>query len=159
MEFLIVLGSGVFLMGLAYAVWIGVIKRRAQGTGNWPRTQGQVEASFLYEHQRQTAAGVIRSYTPVVRYTYRVNGQDYESDRRNFLPHDTKTFDNRLDAESVVVTYAEESPVPVYYNPHNPKQAVLEIPKPQAHRAELWYGVTNVICGIGVLVLGIVLSR
>ncbi len=145
-------------MGLAYAVWTLVVKRREQGTGNWPQTEGRIQASFLYEHKRETAAGLIRSYTPVVCYEYGVDGQTYSSTRRDFLPYDTKTFARRLDAEAVVVTYAKDKVVPVYYNPHNPKQAVLEIPKPQAHNTELWYGVTNVLCGIGMLVLGIVLG-
>lgn len=158
MGFLIVFGAGVFLMGLAYAVWTLVVKRREQGTGNWPHTEGRINASFLYEHERETGAGLIRSYTPVVRYAYEVDGQAYESARRNFLPYDAKTFENRMDAKAVVVTYAKDKVVPVYYNPHNPKQAVLEIPKPQAHNAELWYGMTNVLCGIGMLVLGIVLG-
>lgn len=157
MEFLIVLGAGVFLLGLTYAVWTWLTKRRDQGTGNWPRTEGRVEASFLYEHERRTAAGVVRSYTPVVRYTYRVNGRAYESKRRNFLPDHTRTYADRLDAEAVVATYATGKQVEVYYNPNNPRQAALEIPKPRAHNAEIGYGVANVLCGIGVMVLGIVL--
>jgi hypothetical protein len=117
-----------------------------------------VKASFLYEHERKTFAGLVRSYTPVVHYEYVVDGTTYESKRRNFLPYPTKTYADRLAAEAVVTTHAPDKAVQVYYNPNNPRQAVLEIPKPRAHNAQIWYGVTNVLCGIGIMVLGIVLS-
>jgi hypothetical protein len=159
MGFLIVFGAGIFLLGLAYAIWTLVVKRRDQGTGNWPRTEGRVTSSFLYEHERDTPQGIIRSFTPVIDYEYEVDGLMYASNRRNFLPRETKTYANRLDAESVIAKYTldKDETIPVYYNPNNPKQAVLEIPRPQAHNAELWYGLTNVLCGIGVMVLGIIL--
>lgn len=160
MGFLIIFGACVFTLGAAYAVWILVTKHRDRGTGNWPQTDGWVEAAFVYEHERETSEGIIRSYTPVVRYKYRLDGQTYVSKRRNFLPYDTQTFENRLDAETVVAKYTPDRTemIPVYYNPNNPKQAVLELPKPRAHNATLLYGVTNVLCGIAMIVLGIVLS-
>ena len=158
MGFLIVMGGAVLVLGMVYSLWTWHIKRQAHGTGNWPHTEGMVETSFLYKHKRERREGPEWTYTPVVRYRYEVGGEMYTSKRLNVFPYYAKTFKDKWDAEAVATKYSEGKTVRVYYNPNTPGQAVLEIPKPRAHNAELWYGVTNMLCGIGVLVLGIVLS-
>ncbi|MGC9521705.1 MAG: DUF3592 domain-containing protein [Anaerolineae bacterium] len=159
MEFLIVLGSGAFLLGLAIIVWIALTKRRGQGTPNWPKVPGTVVAARVVPFEHETPEGDEKTFTPLITYEYRVNGQTFESQRRNFLPGESATYQERSEAEAVVMRYPPGAPVSVSYNPANPKQAALEPPRPVAHNAVLYYGVTNLVAGALIVALGIVLLQ
>jgi hypothetical protein len=156
-QFLIVLGSGVALLGLAFIIWIAVAKQRHYGTPNWPHVQGEVTASRVVPFSRETAHGRDHTYTTLLEYHYMVGGLPYSSKNRDFLPDAASTTRDLLKATRVVSRYPEGSSVRVYYNPANPKQAALEVPKPVAHNAVLFYGITNLVAGIIIAVLGIVL--
>jgi hypothetical protein len=155
MEFLIVLGSGAFLLGLGVVIWIVVTKRRGQGEANWPRVEGHVESSKVVPFERETPEGMAWSFTPVVHYAYVVGETAYASQQRNVYPDETSTFVEPERAQAVVDTYRPGSSVRVFYNPANPKQAVLEVPKPAAHNAVIFYGVTNMVAGAIIIALGV----
>ncbi|MGC9469388.1 MAG: DUF3592 domain-containing protein [Anaerolineae bacterium] len=159
MEFLIVLGSGVALLGLAFLIWIVVTKHREQGTPNWPSVQGEILESKVVPFERETPEGRERTFTPLIRYRYTVGEQRYTSANLNFLPDTAATYDVKAKAESVAAHYPAGSPVSVFYNPSNPGQAALEIPRPAAHNAVLFFGITNLIVGLAIIALGIVLLR
>lgn len=155
MEFLIVLGSGAFLLGLAFVVWISVTKHRGQGEANWPRVEGQVTSARVVALERETPEGMVRAYTPVIHYAYSIRGVAYESQQRNVSPDNTATFQAPEKAQAVVDKYPSGSSVRVFYNPANPKQAVLEVSRPAAHNAVMFYGVTNMVAGAIIIALGI----
>lgn len=155
MEFLIVLGSGAFLLGLGVVIWIVVTKRRGQGEANWPSASGQVVSAKIVALERETPEGVVRSFTPVVHYIYTVGESAYESQQRNAYPDETATFAEPERAQAVVDKYRPGASVRVFYNPANPKQAVLEAPKPAAHNAVIFYGVTNMVAGAIIIALGV----
>jgi len=156
-EFLIVLGSGALLLGLATIIWISLTKRRGYGTPNWPSIEGQIVSACVSELTRETPEGMVSSFTPVVRYEYALDGEVYQSDRLNILSDEHHTFDDRRLAEDVVAKYRPGAGIDVFYNLANPKQAVLSLPRPSAHNAVLAFGVTNLIAGASVLALGILL--
>jgi hypothetical protein len=156
-EFLIFLGSGVLLLGLAFAVWMFVTKRQGQGIANWPSTEGQILKADVVKLERETPSGIVRTYTPVVSYTYGVAGQPYTSRRINFLPDDSATYSDKDRAQQAIAPYLAEAAVRVYYNPTNPKQATLEKPRPVAHNSVLLYGIVLMGVGAGLIALGIVL--
>ncbi len=79
----------------------------------------------------------------------------YESQQRNVSPDNTATFQAPEKAQAVVDKYPSGSSVRVFYNPANPKQAVLEVPRPAAHNAVMFYGVTNMVAGAIIIALGI----
>ncbi len=155
MEFLIVLGSCAFLLGLAFVVWISVTKHRGQGEANWPHADGNVTSAKVVTLERETPDGMVRSFTPVIHYAYSLRGIAYESQQRNSFPDNTATFLVAEKAQAVVDKYPLGSGVEVFYNPANPKQAVLEVPKPAAHNAVMFYGVTNMVAGAIIIALGI----
>jgi hypothetical protein len=159
MEFLIVLGSFAFLLGLAFMIWIIGVKRNHQGTANWPKVVGRMTYANIAILERETAEGIHRTFTPVLSYDYAVEGVAYTARKRNVLPAEQATYTDRRRAEMIVARYAAGSVVDVYYNPANPKQALLEVPKPKAHQAVLSYGVTHVVMGALVIALGILLLR
>jgi len=156
-EFLIVLGSGAFLLGLATIIWISQTKRLGYGTPNWPAVPGRVISVGVSELTRETSDGMVSSFTPIVTYEYELDGVAYRSERLNALSDVHRTFANRPSAASVIVAYAPETPVDVYYNPANPKQALLNPPKPIAHNAVQSFGVTSLIIGALIIALGILL--
>ncbi|MCJ7736308.1 MAG: DUF3592 domain-containing protein [Anaerolineae bacterium] len=156
-EFLIVLGSGAFLLGLALIIWISVTKRRGYGTPNWPTVAGHVLSSTAVELKRETSAGMVSTFTPIIRYEYEVEGLLHTSARLNFLSDEHRTFKERHAAGQVVAKYPIGASVDVFCNPANPKQAALDVPRPAAHNAVLAYGVTNLVAGALIIALGIVL--
>lgn len=157
MEFLIVLGSGVSLLGLAFLIWIAITKQREHGTPNWPSVKGEVLESKVVAFERETPEGIERTFTPLVKYRYTVGERSFTSADLNFLPDSTATYRVGAKAEAVVARYPAGSPVSVFYNPSTPGQAVLEIPRPAAHNAILFYGITNLVVGAAIIALGIVL--
>ncbi len=156
-EFLIVLGSGVFLLGLAFIIWILDTKRRGYGTPNWPRVVGEVLSATIVELERETPGGMVSTFTPIVQYEYEVDGTLYTSGRSNFLSDEQGTFRDRRAAGQVVDRYPSGASVDVFYNPANAKQAALDVPKPAAHNAVLAFGATNLVAGALIIALGIVL--
>ena len=156
-EFLIVLGSGAFLLGLVLIIWISVTKRRGYGTPNWPTVAGDVLNATAVELDRETSGGMVATFTPIIRYAYDVADTRLTSARLNFLSDEQRTYKDRHLARQVVAKYPGGASVDVFYNPANPKQAALDVPKPAAHNAVLIYGVTNLIAGALIIALGIVL--
>lgn len=157
MAFLIVFGAGTLLLGVAYIITTIVTRVRHQGTANWPKVTGTIKKAFVYQHVRSTSSGTTTTFTPVVAYAYAVDGQEYRAQKRNVLPYDQVSLTSGDEAKIICGRYPSESEVPVYYNPINPSQAVLEKPKAIAHMAVLLYGVVCMLLGGGMIALGIVL--
>lgn len=157
MQFLIVLGSGAFLLGLAVVIWISITKQRGHGTPNWPKVAGRVLESKVTALERETPEGMVTTYTPLVRYEYAVAGEVYTGRRFAFQPGETVTTKAPVEAARVVAAYPVATKVDVFYNAANPKQAALKLPKPAAHNAVLFFGITNMVMGGVILTLGILL--
>jgi len=157
MEFLIVLGAGVIILGIGCIIATIRVKRGGQGIPNWPDVTGTVVDAFVYHHERKTTESTTETFTPVIEYTYSVRGQAYTSSKQGISPYFARSYQDRGQAEAVVRAYPVNSAVTVRYNPSNPKQAVLKAPKALAHNAVLLYGVVNVLMGIGAIALAFVI--
>ena len=154
MEFLIIFGACVIVLGLVYIVTTILTQRSFQGAGNWPKTTGEVLRAFVYRHERRTTGGFV-TYTPVVEYAYTVDGERYTSLRRDFAP--TSAFEDEREAQKVVADAPVGHEVKVRYNPHFPQQAVLKAPKPVGDRTVLIYGAVGVVMGALMIVLAVLL--
>mgnify|MGYP000179787126 CR=1 FL=1 len=90
---------------------------RAGASRNWFTTNGQIVDSSVHQESDSPY------FVPVVKYKYRVEGQEYESSRIRF----TWTGENTSPwtASKVVNKYPVSKTVRVYYNPKNPSVAVL----------------------------------
>lgn len=155
MEFLVMLGGWVMVWGIGVLVSILRVKRRAQGAAEWPKVIGAVTESGVYAHPRHTQAQAYLTYTPVVEYTYTVAGMTYTSRKVGFAPAEENSYPSQAQAQAHLARYPLGREVAVYYNPHNPRQAVLKTKKPVDQRTEVWFGVLNVVLGGGVIVLGL----
>lgn len=64
-----------------------------------------------------------RSYSPIVRYAYKVDGKDHCGD---VLTHGMTAGSNRSSAQRVIDRYPPGSPVTVLHHPTQPEKACLE---------------------------------
>jgi hypothetical protein len=87
----------------------------------WPRTTGTIIASEV-ERSRDVEGGV--SYRAHVTYRYVVDGRELEASRIRF--GDRLEVSWSAPAAGTVGRYPVGTAVSVRYNPHDPKDAVLE---------------------------------
>lgn len=139
LEDLLVTVCAVVILALVAAVLIAIgwiNHRRAQATLAWPASPGQVLAAVVGVQSGENGP----TYFPRITYTYNVNGQTYQNDR---LVIGGGISGNRGPAEQIVARYPAGSSVPVYFNPANPQEAVLE------RRS----GSTRFLVGLGAFLL------
>lgn len=137
----------ISLLGLV--VIVSAIRSRKQATASqtWSGVPGKVIESRLEKRTSTDGEGSETiSYTAVVRYTYSVMGQEYIGDRIAFGVKPS----NRKAADELVSRYPAATPVTVYYNPENPKQAVLERVSTS--------GWVQIAVGTVLVIVGIVLT-
>jgi hypothetical protein len=103
----------------------GFLAARTPGKSrDWPTAAGQILASTItYRHR--TNGG--HTPYPLVMYTYQVEGKIYQSQRIYF---GTEIGGSAMKGR--IKKYPVGAEVPVYYNPQNPADAVLERSIPAA---------------------------
>jgi hypothetical protein len=132
--------AGVILLGVAVLFFGigGYSRQKVKASQAWPSAPGRVVGSHVEESSGSEGGAVYRA---AVRYTYTVGGQEFHNNRRLF--GDTVSSGNRRGAERTAARFVAGSAVPVYYNPANPQDAVLE-------RAS---GMAGLMFGLGALFL------
>lgn len=103
----------------------GFLMARTPGKSTgWSTTTGQILASTI-NYRRRSGGG--HAPYPLVMYVYQVEGQQYQSQRIYFggaVGGSAMT--------GIIKKYPVGTQVPVYYNPQNPADAVLERSIPMA---------------------------
>lgn len=113
----------VFLsMGL-FSFW------KVRQTHQWQTTTGRVIEAWIAERRVKTRM----VYQLKATYEYVVNGKRYESER--LFVGDRWSASDQLTAEQQLRRYQSRSEIKVYYNPHHPEDAVLEL---KTHPALYW---------------------
>jgi len=118
---LLTVGIIGFVFLILNAVFLGIIffmRRKMAVVSEWPSTMGTVNASYL--ERRFSSEGDSTNY-PVVKYSYQIGGQRYQSTKLAPGPEVGGTG-----AGKVVERYPAGAQVMVFYNPQNPSEAVLE---------------------------------
>lgn len=119
---LVMAGTGIVLLAWGF----GVLKHSGESL-NWPRTKGTVISSSLTINHlpkfMDFNADPMRWYGTEVQYEYSVNDQRYASNKRSFFVLDTRTPQAAL---KVMNSYRRQHEVTVYYDPVDPREAVLE---------------------------------
>ncbi len=155
MNFLLVFGIGMFLLGLVYLGLFLFSRRAKQLPGDWPQTQGKVKAAYIYRHLRWLPDRADATYTPVVEYAYTVQDVPYTSRRIDFKPYPYTTCDDVEPAQAIIAKYPVGGVVNVHYNPFGPTQAVLEAAKPVGYWRDLTAGLLGI--GLGALLIALAL--
>ncbi|MFN8412906.1 MAG: DUF3592 domain-containing protein [Anaerolineales bacterium] len=139
-----VICSGI-LFNVLLIVFIVLPYRKASQARNWLQTTGTVETSEIV-HRSDSDGGT--SPYPHVVYTYQANGQSLKNDR--IQPGGDV---GGMVAYKTQKKYLVGARVPVYYNPQNPSEALLERSVPGYVRW-LWVALVFVnltICCCGIL--------
>lgn len=114
------------------------MRSRMQAAGNWNRVEGVIIASEV-EQPPTHVSDDLNDASPVIRYRYRVDGRDLESDQVGIGGQPMTT---RVLAGRQVARYPVGAHVDVYVDPTNPAEALLE-PGPQANiAAQLAFTIT-----------------
>src|SRR5476651_1207911 len=98
------------------------MRSRMQAARNWDRTEGVIIASGV-EQPPSHVSDDLNDASPIIRYRYRADGQDHESDqiRIGGQPMTTRVLAGRL-----VARYPVGAHVDVFVDPNNPADALLE---------------------------------
>jgi len=104
----------IFLLSIFLGRGIQTIQQ-ALATNEWPSTSG-----IIVESRLERSAGTHASYSPIIRYSYVVNGISYQNSRIDF-----GLFWGRQSSQQIIHAYAPGEKIPVYFSPENPQQAVL----------------------------------
>src|SRR5207244_1839123 len=124
---------------------MGEVRRAAR----WPSAQGRIVRSGLRTVDSKTAAGSRgRGNVPDVRYVFSVDGVEYRGKRIGIgeIPPGSPGVEAALELYRVGRTG------PVYYNPDNPKEAVLERDPPFNPRT--MYAIAAGVMLVGFVVVG-----
>ena len=110
-----IIGLSILLPWLAYILFKLYGEAR---TFRWPSLMGEMITSFIEKNEWDDDD----SYTIKVKYTFKVNGISYLSERCRL--HDL-SYSFRWAAERRRKAFQVGAPVVVYYNPEDPREAVL----------------------------------
>lgn len=139
----LMLGTGV------YYIYLFIRNpRKAAGFPSWQSTEGRMEVLAF-----PGRPGFINN--AVMKYTYTVNGETFTGKNMNLYPN---TLFGKESIQPIKDKYAEGSRVTVYYNPQNPKEAVLEKETGNLGVYFLVWGILNVLLGAlmaGIIVVGV----
>ena len=141
------IAAGVCLLNFAGLLFRLVrLRSETRAAGKWDRVEGVIIASEVDEPLSHVSDDEDDA-TPVIRYRYRINGNDIEGDRVRVGGVPTTT---RLLAMQQVARYPLGAHVDVYVNPKDPKRALLE---PRAQNNIVGTIVFAVVFGVIALVL------
>ncbi|RCK72143.1 MAG: hypothetical protein ANABAC_2124 [Anaerolineae bacterium] len=110
-------------------VWLVITSRKerqkAAASQNWPSVPAQINLAEVRERSSLDDEGdVRRTYYAHVEYSYQVGGVTYQGDKIAFGAR--KEYSSPKKPREEIARYPVGAQVRVYYNPENPKEAVLE---------------------------------
>ncbi len=150
--------AGIFaLVAFAGIVVIGqgiTTLRTGAVSANWPHVMGKMLKAEVTSSTTQRRDNEGRSYTdttyyPSVTYEFVLNGQTYQSNR---LSAQDNGYSKSTDALNAIEQVNSGDGVTVYYNPQNPKEAMLKPGISGNSFVSLVFGGLLLLLGGGVIV-------
>ena len=128
------------------ALWGGFeLRDRARRMEGWPSVRGRVTGGAVVADGTFDDGSPV--YYPVISYRYVVAGNEYHGQRRSLIRVGFGGL-NRGAAQRVLARYPVGAEVPVFHDPHDPSEAVLERTDPIAGPTFLFaLGTTLVVAG------------
>ncbi len=134
----LVLPVAAMVLGVVFAVKSAALRQQSLASAKWPTVTGKILASRIdtaivdnsttVEDEESSGRRQLRQdeevTTASVRYAYRVGDKDYQSTRL-YIGRPV-FYGSSVVAAATAAKYLPDAQVPVYYNPDNPAQAVLE---------------------------------
>jgi hypothetical protein len=139
-----VIGAGLGLGGVSAI-------RKARKRAAWPTVTGTLLSTEVIEHRRSVSGkhGSRKSvsYEPIVKYSYSVDGKNYSGKR---IAADSESMISRRAAEKRIGRFSSAAEISVYYDPKDPKQAVLDT---RAVGLAMLFGIGAALIALGVFTL------
>ena len=133
----------VLMSLLAFRGWKDLEKSLA--SKDWPVTDGKITLSKVEIKRGSRDQGW--TYTVNVKYSYLVDGVKYSGDKISFGYYSSSS---PRKANEIKRSYPVGKQVPVYYNPEDPYESVLETKSAANAYIELWSGlIIGSLCWIG----------
>ncbi|MBI5960617.1 MAG: DUF3592 domain-containing protein [Chloroflexi bacterium] len=139
---IVVTALPIALIAVFFAVRALSSQRQVRATRAWPTVDGRVLSSGVEARRSRSGSGHSTSFYPAVVYEYVVNGQRYMNNVVN--PGQPIGIGFRGMVEKKVARYPVGNAVPVYYNPQNPGESVLETSATGANRV-MWFIVAFIV--------------
>jgi hypothetical protein len=108
------IGSAFFAFLFIMPAWRIILAQE------WSTTQATILSSGVVDHRSSDGT----TYSVAIKYRYVVNGTTYESDRYNFNGFTSSS--GRAGKEAIVQQYPAGSIAFCYFDPHVPREAVLD---------------------------------
>jgi hypothetical protein len=139
-------GSAILLGFVGYGIYLIYTavsgKRKAQASQQWLSTSGKIlESRIVQTTSTDDDGNTTTSYHLAAKYEYEVGGRQYINDKCT-IGRVPKPI-SRKRTQETLARYPVGGVVPVYYNPQNPQEAVLDREAPLSN--------TVLIIGIAIV--------
>lgn len=124
--------SGIVLLLLSIYFY-----KKSKDSIKWCKTKGQISKAYLDKFNDSNST----SYRVEVEYSYTVAYKVYNSKRKYYGDHLLSSFLGST--KKLVDKYKKGDTIDVYYNPQNPKDAVLE---QGVHFSVLVFFISSLVC-------------
>lgn len=118
---------------------------------SWKDTVGTVTRSELNRVSPRSEPDSIAMFEPNIIYTYTVEGRHYRGD----VTDEDIGLVNIVRGEQLMVDFARDNDVMVYYNPHEPWQSTL-FPGSANFQRQLFYAGVGVTIGVVALIFWLI---
>jgi len=148
---------GIAILTAVFSVASFVRTRRLAGaSAQWPTAPGTITASGVIEEEIEDKSSddksiirKIRRYQVDLRYAYQVGKRDFVGTAGNWGW--TGIYGLRELAEKAAGQYSQGQPVTVYYDPEQPRNAVLDPESRQGSMAPLIFAAISAVVGAAIL--------
>lgn len=128
--FFIILGIVLLLLSINFY-------KKSKDSIKWSKTKGWISNAYLDKFNDSNST----SYRVEVEYSYTVADKVYNSKRKYYGDHLLNSF--FLSTKKLVDKYKIGDTIDVYYNPQNPKDAVLE---QGVHFSVIEFFIASLVC-------------
>ena len=144
-----VAGVSVSLMALAFGAFFITYCirqwRAGRASEKWPETEGVITHS-QWKHGKYSSRNNDWTVVSTIRYEFEVGGKRYVSERVSF-----GALESDGDRKTEVAMYGEGMRFPVYYDPADPRRAVLDAGVQSGVYKGLAIGAVCALIGLGLL--------
>lgn len=150
-----IMGCVLIFEGIKAIIRYFNLKLQWEKSQTWPSTPGKIIRSKVKAvrapayGKKRGADGGRTAFLPDILYSYRANGEDFESGQLFFAQDSYCT--NKV-ASDRVDQYPEGSEVTVYYNPDEPEMALLDRNRDSEISSTLTSGAAFVVIGLVMVI-------
>jgi hypothetical protein len=142
-----IVGVGLLVAGIVLAKVFETDVSTAVESKSWPSVQGEILSSEIVLEKRHMESVHKDVSVPKVLYAYTVDGTRHEGRRIRFHHSGQDAFLGRPQVEKLIAGYPVGKTVPVYYDPGDPSESVLERGAQHIERTTGWFYLLFAVAG------------